>query len=124
MKHSAPLLTLAALALSASSAFGQCPDPASYCDTSPNSVGSGALISWFGTPSLEADDFHLLMTDAPSNQFMVFYYGAGQVSLPFGDGLRCVGAGGVGTFRFPVQQIDGLPGALQPSTFSEKRRKW
>ena len=119
MKHSAPLLTLAALALSASSAFGQCPEPASYCSTSPNSVGSGALISWFGTPSPEADDFHLLMTDAPSNQFMVFYYGAGQVSLPFGDGLRCVGAGGVGTFRFPVQQIDSIGSVSMKVDFSQ-----
>jgi hypothetical protein len=30
--------------------------------------------------------------------------GAGQLALAFGDGLRCVGAGGAGIFRyFPVQ---------------------
>ena len=102
-----PLAALALTTLTANSSFAQCPDPVEYCSTSPNSVGTGALMSWTGTPSITAEDFHLVMTGAPANQFMVFYYGAAQISLPFGNGLRCVGAGGVGVFRFPVLQIDG-----------------
>ena len=97
MKTTSSFVTLTALALTtlmANSSFAQCPDPIEYCSTSPNSVGAGALIAWSGTPSVEADDFHLMMTGAPANQFMVFYYGASQISLPFGNGLRCVGAGG------------------------------
>jgi photosystem II stability/assembly factor-like uncharacterized protein len=109
MKTTSNFVTLTALALTAltaNSSFTQCPDPIEYCSTSPNSVGTGAVMSWTGTPSIAADDFHLVMTGAPVNQFMVFYYGAAQISLPFGNGLRCVGAGGVGVFRFPVLQID------------------
>ena len=113
------LTALALTALAAGSSFAQCPDPIEYCSTSPNSVGTGALISWSGTPSAETDDFHLRMTGAPSNQFMVFYYGASQISLPFGNGLRCVGAGGVGTFRFPVQQIDSIGAVTMQVDFSQ-----
>jgi hypothetical protein len=103
-------ITLAALTLTAvmaSSAFAQCPDPINYCTTSPNSVGSGALMSWTGTPTIADDDFHLLATGCPPNQFMIFYYGAEPVTIPFGNGFRCVGAGGVGLFRFPVIKTDG-----------------
>ena len=100
------LLTLTLSAITADVSMAQCPEPTKYCSTSPNSVGTGALMSWTGAPNLAGDEFHLVMTGAPANQFMVFYYGAAQVSLPFGNGLRCVGAGGVGAFRFPVQQID------------------
>ncbi|GEM_PF-447710 len=98
---------LALTALTASSSSAQCPPPVNYCTTSPNSVGAGALISWSGTPSIEADDFNLVATGCPSNQFMIFYYGAGQAALPFGNGIGCVGDGGVGLFRFPVIQADG-----------------
>jgi photosystem II stability/assembly factor-like uncharacterized protein len=38
---------------------------------------------------------------------LLIYYGAEQASIPFGNGFRCVGGGGVGFFRFPVLQIDG-----------------
>ena len=42
----------------------------------------------------------------PVGQFGIFYYGPEPVSLPFGNGVRCVGAGSVGTFRLPPIQID------------------
>ena len=31
-----------------------------------------------------------------------------MANQPFGNGVRCVGAGGVGTFRFPPVTINGL----------------
>ena len=97
-------LPATALALFASTSLGSgsgsCPDPVNYCLTSPNSVGTGAVISWTGTPSPAMDDFRLVATGCPANQFLVYFYGGGQAANPFGNGWRCVGNGGVGLFRF------------------------
>lgn len=71
----------------------------SYCSTSPNSVGPGAMMEHTGTPSVSLGNLRLVATGAPAGQFGLFYYGAGQIAVPFGEGLRCVGAGGVGIFR-------------------------
>jgi hypothetical protein len=38
--------------------------------------------------------------------------GGGQVQAPFGDGLRCVGAGGLGIFRFHPIQNSGATGTI------------
>ena len=54
----------------------------------------------------------IAVVGVPADQFGILYMGAGRASLPFGDGLRCVGAGGVGIFRFPVQSA-GFAGLLQ-----------
>ena len=89
-----------------------CPGPVSYCSTSPNSVGPGAVISWTGTPSPSADNFHLVSTGCPPGQFLMYYYGGGQLAIPFGNGLRCVGNGGVGLFRFQPFLIDGTGTAI------------
>jgi hypothetical protein len=83
-----------------------CPDPTNYCFTSPNSAGSGALMSWIGTTSITADDFYLESSGLPPNQFMMFYYGAGAITNPFGNGFQCVGNGGVGLFRFKPFMAD------------------
>ena len=118
MKNFSPFVPFAALALTAltaNSSFAQCPDPIEYCSTSPNSVGTGALMSWTGTPSIVADDFHLVMTGAPANQFMVFYYGAAQLSLPFGDGLRCAGGG---VIRLEVRFANSGNGFTTSTTIS------
>ena len=105
------LLPAAALALfastSLSSSSGSCPSPVNYCFTSPNSVGSGAVISWTGTPSPAMDDFHLVATGLPGNQFLLFCYGGAQIQNPFGNGWRCVGNGGGGLFRFSPVPTDG-----------------
>ncbi len=83
-------------------------DPVSYCITAPNSAGAGARMTWSGSSSIAADDFHLVATDCPPGQFLMFYYGAGQTQVPFGDGWRCVNAGGVGVFRFQPFLVDSL----------------
>ncbi|MFT7486951.1 MAG: hypothetical protein ACI9F9_002808, partial [Candidatus Paceibacteria bacterium] len=44
----------------------------------------------------------------------LFYYGAGQASLPLGDGVRCVDAAGIGIFR--------LQPALVSSNFGDASR--
>ncbi len=84
-----------------------CTDPVSYCTASANSTGSGAVISWTGTASPADDNFHLVTTGGPAGQPLVYYYGAAQLSVPFGNGVRCAGAGGVGTFRFAAMALDG-----------------
>lgn len=77
---------------------------ATYCVTAPNSVGSGALISFSGSTSLFLDNLVLEADNAPSGQNGIFYYGPNQVQLPFGDGFRCVGGG---VFRFPIIVTNG-----------------
>ncbi len=68
-----------------------------------NSTGSGASLDAIGSSSVTIDDLMLFATSLPATQFGIFYMGGGSVQLPFGDGDRCVSAGGVGVFRFPVQ---------------------
>ena len=83
--------------------------PSRYCSTAPNSVGAGALIGSSGSQSIGANSLELHASGAIPNQFGLFYYGAGQTQLPFGDGLRCVSGQ---LFRLnPPQMADGS-GAL------------
>jgi hypothetical protein len=75
----------------------------SYCTTSPNSVGPGALISANGSSSISANDLVLLAGGAPPFRSGIFFYGDQQVSFPFGDGVRCVA--GL-TVRTPLVSTD------------------
>ena len=70
-----------------------------YCTSSPNSTGSGAVISSTGSVSISAGMFTLRVNGAPPNSFGVFFYGGGQVNTPFGNGVRCAGAVGRGVHR-------------------------
>ena len=51
-----------------------------------------------GSTNSRADD--LRDVDVPDGQFGIFYYGANQVQVAFGNGFRCVGGGNLG--RLPV----------------------
>ncbi len=82
------------------------PDPSAGCR---NSTGVGGLLSASGTTSVAADDLVLTATGLPVNQFGIFYYGTAQVSVPFGDGLRCVGGQ---TRRILPPQNSGLSGTM------------
>lgn len=68
-----------------------------------NSTGQGALLYGTGSASVGADDLVLTVEHVPAGQSGVVFMGGAQVETPFGDGLLCVGAGGTGLFRFPVQ---------------------
>lgn len=92
---------------------GDCPDPVVYCQTAPNSVGPGARIGHEGTTSITAADFTLTVNAAPPGQSALFFYGAAQTEIPFGDGFLCVAAGppggSPGLFRLnPPITLDGL----------------
>jgi len=82
-----------------------CPDPETYCVTSPNSVGSGALMAYGGSTSVTANDLTLASTGCPPKQFGLFYTGPDQASIPVGDGIMCVGGS---LTRFPALQIENL----------------
>lgn len=69
-----------------------------YCVTTPNSFGNGALIGYVGGNSAFADDFTLTVADVPQFSAGIFFYGDTRVQLPFGDGVRCVGGN---LFRLP-----------------------
>lgn len=71
----------------------------SFCMTSPNSAGKGALISAQGSTSVAANDLTLFVSGCVPGQVGVFLYGGQQVQTPWGDGLRC--AGGSTTLVFP-----------------------
>lgn len=117
-----PALALAccfSVSQAAPSPGGACTDPVSYCTTSPNSVGSGAVISWTGTPSPAVNDFHFLASGCPPNRPLLFFYGGGAASLPFGNGVRCVASNGIGSFRFQPMQIDGSGNASMKLDFSQ-----
>ncbi|MAF66541.1 MAG: hypothetical protein CMJ84_12905 [Planctomycetes bacterium] len=85
---------------------GSCPAPTNVCVTSPNSVGGGMVMSYVGEPSYSGQDFTLEAYGGPSNQLGIFYYGPDLIQAPFGNGVRCIGAGFLGTYRLPVVQLD------------------
>lgn len=61
------------------------------CATTPNSAGPGATVSATGSTSLAADDLVLHGAGAPALKSSLFFYGDQQVSVPFGNGVRCAG---------------------------------
>jgi subtilisin family serine protease len=81
-----------------------------------NSAGPGALLNMSGTSSVSQDDLVLRAQRLPLNKPGLVLMGAGlnngSSGTPFGDGLLCVGAGGVGIFRLPVGN-SGPTGVIQ-----------
>jgi len=92
----------------------QCPPPVSFCVTSPNSVGNGMVIGHQGSTSVSTQSLALTAHDGPPFQPGIFYYGPEQIVLPFGDGVRCIGAGSLGTFRLPVVVLGPLGAVVHP----------
>jgi len=99
----------------------------SYCVTSPNSAGPGALMSSNGQLSVAANDFSLFSLGAPAGEFGIFFYGDAQVQNSLGDGTICVGgtlkrlsAVQVDVFGFTEYQLDftDLPpgGDIEPGS--------
>ena len=75
----------------------------SYCDSLPNSTGASARIDWEGSTSPSIADLVLIAEGVP-DQPGLFFLGANQVQLPFGNGLRCVGGQ---VYRLPVEFASG-----------------
>lgn len=81
----------------------RCDDPFAGC---MNSTASGGSLRGCGSSSVIEDDLLLTAWRVPPGKAYLPLMGAGQVHVPFGDGLLCVGSGGVGLFRFPVKLTD------------------
>ncbi|MCA8978488.1 MAG: PQQ-dependent sugar dehydrogenase [Planctomycetes bacterium] len=75
-----------------------CDPGVNYCPSSPNSAGSGALITTGGCRSVAMNNLVLSVSGAPANQFGIFFYGPQQTAVPFGQGTLCV-TGSNGVFR-------------------------
>lgn len=76
----------------------------SYCVSSANSIGSGALIGASGSVSFTANSFTIDVTGAPSSVGL-FFYGSQQAQTPAGNGSLCVAGS---TFRLnPATAADG-----------------
>ena len=72
-------------------------DPNAGC---ANSTGSGALLSASGFASIASDDLDFVVSGMPANKMGLVYTGQNQLLVPFGNGLRCVGAESLGLVRF------------------------
>jgi len=92
-----------------------CGGATAYCNTSPNSVGSGALMGHAGSFGITTNELELSTWGAVPGQFGIFYFGPNQVSAPFGHGVRCVGGQ---TRRLPVLQADIFGDAILALDFT------
>jgi len=82
-----------------------------FCESTPNSTGGAARIDSSGSTDVNgAGTFELSATDVPANTFGLFFFSPNEISpVPFGNGLRCLGA----PFRrLPVTNA-GPSGVLQ-----------
>jgi hypothetical protein len=75
-------------------------DSAAGCE---NFSGTGSPITACGSSSVSADDLVISVSNIQPHQFGLIFMGAGQIQFPFGNGQLCVGAGGIGLFRYPVR---------------------
>ena len=83
-----------------------CPPDAAYpyCATSPNSVGSGALMGASGSVSFADNAFTVRVSGAPTTVGL-FFYGSVQTQTPVGNGNLCIAGQ---TFRMnPASMADG-----------------
>ncbi|MBV1928899.1 MAG: S8 family serine peptidase, partial [Gammaproteobacteria bacterium] len=62
-----------------------------YCVGTINSTGSGASMNYTGSLSVASNSLVVGCGNLPANQTCIFFYGANQPSVPFGNGFRCVG---------------------------------
>lgn len=89
----------------------------SYCVTSPNSAGAGAVMGHVGLPSLEGG-MTLLATGCPPSTQGLFFYGPQQTQVPLGNGQLCVTGGllrlpGIGASAGGVAELD-IDGSVLP----------
>ena len=62
-----------------------------YCTSNVNTTGNASTISAFGSTTVADNELTLVAHDVPVGTPGLFFFGPNQISLPFGEGLRCVG---------------------------------
>lgn len=70
-----------------------CPLPTTFCFAGSNSyTPGGALIGYYGTTSVAANDLHVVTQGIPPGKLTLHLYSQAQIApVTFGDGWRCVG---------------------------------
>lgn len=97
----------------------ECGTVTAYCTGGIHSGGQAAEIDTVGSTSISDNLFGVTVEGAPANRPGIFFYGGGQIDLPFGDGTRCVASGGLGVHRVnPVAFTDGSGEVLLPMDFT------
>lgn len=71
----------------------------SYCPTSPNSVGPGAILTLVGPQVWGTTQASLQVAGSVPNQPSIFFCGPVQTNVPFGLGRLCIARGAGGIFR-------------------------
>jgi len=90
-------------------------DPAYGCASSSlglDGIPQGGLLAACGSASVASDDLVLTASQLPPDQPGIFFMGGSAIELPFGDGKRCVGAGGIGIFRYLPPAFSGPTGMI------------
>jgi hypothetical protein len=80
-----------------------------YCVSTPNSLGTPAVMSSEGGPStyFVTKRFTLLAAPIPNNSVGLFFYGSGTTQQPLGNGFLCVSGGSTGIARLPASLAVG-----------------
>jgi len=86
-----------------------------FCQTSPNTVGAGAVMASAGSLSLSANNLVLIAYDAPPNASALYFYGPNETQVPFGNGFRCIGNP---ITRLSIIQLDPLGTGYLPLDFT------
>ena len=89
------------------------PQGSNYCTATANSSGFAARISATGSLDPLVNSFQLQADRLPPNKPGIFFYGPAQVSFPFGNGVLCVGGGGVGLYRLNPPVYSDAAGLMQ-----------
>ncbi|MAF65689.1 MAG: hypothetical protein CMJ84_08535 [Planctomycetes bacterium] len=64
-----------------------------FCDTTPNSSGTGAMMGSNSETSISENLFEIRAFGAVPAEAALFFYGPNETQMPFGEGFRCVGGG-------------------------------
>jgi len=78
-----------------------------YCDATPNTFGTTALIDSMGSLDIREKSFGLRVIGAPpvSTSFGMFTCGQTQTNVPFGNGYLCISPFAPGIFRMNMQSL-------------------
>ncbi|HEV8111995.1 MAG TPA: hypothetical protein VGR31_04415 [Planctomycetota bacterium] len=91
--------------------YGHCPSgsPCNNPDSHGgcrNSIGQGAILAACGSGSVVTDDLEIQVTHCPPNKSTLLFMGGAQAHATYGDGIRVVGGGAPGIFRYGIIQSD------------------
>lgn len=78
-----------------------------YCQSSPNSFGTSALIGHTGSLNVADGTFGLTVTGVTpvASAFGMFTYGQQTYSAPFGNGYLCISPFSAGIYRMTPQSL-------------------